>query len=242
MNEMEIPFFRRRINVPPYCSVNETNSCRQSLAHGLTVSLVSAALFGAIADAVFRSAWMLPRDVRIGSWFHSYQSPVLTQVMMLVSLFGDPRLLFVSSLGLAGVLLYLSFWRELFTAGVILAGGAALHLILKSAFQRARPDGDWLTVVQGYSFPSGHALGAVLFYGTLAYLGTRLCRMPGDRRVRRYLFVSVCAAVVFWVGVSRVYLGVHFLSDVLAGWSAGAFWLSLCLTAVHRLWPRSCRM
>lgn len=228
--------------MPPYRSVNETNSCPQSLARGFIVSLISAALFGAIADAVFRSAWMLPWDARIASWFHSFQSPAPTQVMALVSLFGDPRLLFVSSLGLAGVLLYLSFWRELFTAGVILAGGAVLDLILKAAFQRARPDGDWLTAVQGYSFPSGHALGAVLFYGTLAYLGTRLCGMPGDRPVRRYLFVSVCAAVVFWVGVSRVYLGVHFLSDVLGGWSAGAFWLSLCLTAVHRLRPRPCRM
>jgi undecaprenyl-diphosphatase len=222
--------------------VNETNSCPQSLARGFIVSLVSAALFGAIADAVFHSAWMLPWDARIGSWFHSFQSRTVTNAMVLVSLFGDPRLLFVSSLGLAGVLLYLSFWRELFTAGVILAGGAVLHLILKSAFHRARPDDDWLTAVQGYSFPSGHALGAVLFYGTLAYLVVRLCRMPGDRPVRRYLFVSVCAAVVFWVGVSRVYLGVHFLSDVLGGWSAGVFWLSLCLASVHRLRPRPCPM
>lgn len=239
---MDIPFSADAFNVPPYRSVNETSSCPQSLARGFIVSLVSAALFGAIADAVFRSAWMLPWDARIGSWFHSFQSRTVTNAMVLVSLFGDPRLLFVSSLGLAGVLLYLSFWRELFTAGVILAGGAVLHLILKSAFHRARPDGDWLTAVQGYSFPSGHALGAVLFYGTLAYLGTRLCGMPRDHPVRRYLFVSVCAGVVFWVGVSRVYLGVHFLSDVLGGWSAGAFWLSLSLTAVHRLRPRPCPM
>ena len=239
---MDIPFSADAFDMSPYRAMNDTNSRPQSLTRGFIVSLVSAALFGAIADAVFRSAWMLPWDARIGSWFHSFQSRTLTHTMVLVSLFGDPRLLFVSSLGLAGILLYLSFWRELFTAGVILAGGAVLHLILKSAFHRARPDGDWLTAVQGYSFPSGHALGAVLFYGTLAYLGVRLYRMPGDRPVRRYLFVSVCAAVVFWVGVARVYLGVHFLSDVLGGCSTGVFWLSLCLASVHRLWPRPCPM
>ena len=239
---MDIPFSADAFDMSPYRAMNDTNSRPQSLTRGFIVSLVSAALFGAIADAVFRSAWMLPWDARIGSWFHSFQSRTLTHTMVLVSLFGDPGLLFVSSLGLAGILLYLSFWRELFTAGVILAGGAVLHLILKSAFHRARPDGDWLTAVQGYSFPSGHALGAVLFYGTLAYLGVRLYRMPGDRPVRRYLFVSVCAAVVFWVGVARVYLGVHFLSDVLGGWSTGVFWLSLCLASVHRLWPRPCPM
>lgn len=157
-DEMDIPFSAGAFNVPQYRSVNETNSCPQSLARGFIVSLVSAALFGAIADAVFRSAWMLPWDARIGSWFHSFQSRTLTHAMVLVSLFGDPGLLFVSSLGLAGVLLYLSFWRELFTAGVILAGGTVLHLIHKSAFHRARPEGDWLTAAQGYSFPSGHAL------------------------------------------------------------------------------------
>lgn len=207
-------------------------------ARGFIISLALAALLGAVVDGVFGTRWLPPWDARVAAWFHSFRSPGLTRVMTLVSWLGDPRLLIVASVVLGALLLTVARWREFLTAGAILAGGATLYLFLKTAFQRPRPDGVWLAAADGYSFPSGHAFGAVLFYGVLAYLGAR---MVAGRPAPRYLYIAVCLVIIFSVGVSRVYLGVHFMSDVLGGWIAGALWFGLCLTLAHWLRLESCR-
>ncbi len=211
---------------------------RVDLTRDFIVAMTLAALFGAVLDGVFGAGWLLPWDASVAAWFRSYRSPGLTRVMTLASWLGDPRLLVVASLGLGAALLSFARRREFLTAGAVLAGGATLHLLLKAAIQRPRPEGVWLAAADGYSFPSGHTVGAVLFYGVIAYLGVR---MAARRGAERYLYTRLCAVTVLAVGVSRVYLGVHFFSDVLGGWIAGAFWLSLCLTAARGLRLRSCR-
>ncbi len=222
------------------CSVNQVSL---GPARGVIVSFVLAALFGAIIDGVFGSGWLLAWDARVAAWFRSYRSPGLTHVMTLVSWLGDPRLLVAASLGLGAALLAFARRREFLIAAAVLAGGAVLHLLLKAAIQRPRPAGAWLAAAHGYSFPSGHTVGAVLFYGLLAYLGAW---MATRRAAARYLYIALGyialgAVIVLAVGMSRVYLGVHFFSDILGGWVVGAFWLSLCLTAACWLRLRSCR-
>jgi membrane-associated phospholipid phosphatase len=114
-------------------------------------------------------------------------------------------------------------------------GGMMLDALLKVAFRRARPTlSDLTAVLHTYSFPSGHVMAATLLYGVAAaYLTTRLTAWRSG-----VIAVIVACFLVTIVAFSRVYLGVHYLSDVLAAAAAGVTWLALCLVAVDTLWYR----
>jgi undecaprenyl-diphosphatase len=105
------------------------------------------------------------------------------------------------------------------------SGGALLSTILKLAFVRPRPDVvPHLVAVNTASFPSGHAMLSAVVYLTL---GALLCRVEGPPRVKIYI-LGVAIFLTFIIGFSRIYLGVHWPTDVLAGWCAGAAWATLC--------------
>ena len=105
------------------------------------------------------------------------------------------------------------------------AGGAALSTVLKLAFARPRPNiVPHLVEVHTASFPSGHAMLSAVIYLTLGALLARVERPP---RIKIYV-LTVAILLTFLIGLSRVYLGVHWPTDVLAGWCAGAAWATLC--------------
>lgn len=111
-------------------------------------------------------------------------------------------------------------------------GGLLVASTLKQVFSQSRPDIAFhATVASGYSFPSGHAMMSATVYLTLAAL---LARLAPRTRLRLYL-VAAAALLAGLVGVSRVYLGVHWASDVIAGWAAGAGWALLCWLVADRL-------
>ena len=126
------------------------------------------------------------------------------------------------------VLGYLAFRRQWAWAGLVALasfGGAILTWALKGLFQRARPDVvPHLDVVTSYSFPSGHAMISAVVYITL---GAMLARVATERRVKLY-FLSIALVLAGLVGLSRVYVGVHYPTDVVAGWSAGMIWAAMC--------------
>ena len=109
------------------------------------------------------------------------------------------------------------------------AGNGVLNTALKQVFARIRPlHADGLVLADGFSFPSGHSSGSVVAYGMLAYLVLRL--VPG----RWHLPAALAAvALAFTVGASRVFLRVHFASDVVAGFASGAAWLAVCIASVE---------
>jgi len=118
----------------------------------------------------------------------------------------------------------------LFLAAAI-AGGMVLSFALKSGFDRPRPDlVPHDQIVYTSSFPSGHSMMSALVYLTL---GALLARMQPNRRLKIFFFV-LAAMMTLFVGISRIYLGVHWPTDVLAGWAAGAAWAMLCWLVV--LW------
>jgi membrane-associated phospholipid phosphatase len=132
------------------------------------------------------------------------------------------------TLATAAVLMWRRRWPWLLTLILVVPGGALLNELIKIAFHRARPKFDVpILAVKGYGFPSGHAMMATLLYGLLAVLLVRTLR---DVRWRM-LVVGVAGSVVVLVGISRMYLGAHYLSDILAAVAAGVAWLVLCLTA-----------
>ena len=108
-------------------------------------------------------------------------------------------------------------------------GGVGFNLLLKQSFQRARPVIDEQIGAVGYSLPSGHAMGAMIFYGFLGYL---LLRSHRNRWFKVFLSLVFLALIVL-IGLSRVYLNAHYFSDVLAGFCAGSAWLVACILALE---------
>ena len=133
---------------------------------------------------------------------------------------------------------YLALQRRFGLLSVILAsivGGTVLSLYLKHAFQRPRPEVvPHLTDIASSSFPSGHSMLSSVAYLTMAAL---LARVVPDLKTKIYLFV-VAVGLIGLIGFSRVYLGVHYPTDVLAGWGLGSAWAILCCLFAHFLAQR----
>jgi undecaprenyl-diphosphatase len=129
------------------------------------------------------------------------------------------------TLGSMGFLALRRKWRSLFLILASIGGGILVSTLLKSLFERPRPDLSLhLTHVSSLSFPSGHSMLSAVTYFTLAAL---LSRTTADRRIKAY-FLGSAMLLAFLIGLSRMYLGVHYPTDVLAGWCAGIAWALLC--------------
>lgn len=185
---------------------------------GFGLGLASLWLFGWLADEVFERDTLLV-DTAVLAWLRAARSPTLDGLAWLFS--------FLGAGGLAVILIVVVVWLGLrgrwgAAGGVLLVtGGAqALNNVLKELFQRTRPAPvDAWVPAQAFSFPSGHAMVAAAFYLFLAYLAWRV--LHGWPRV-----AVACGLVllILLIGLSRLYLGVHYLSDVAAGYLAGFLW------------------
>lgn len=217
-------FFRARLSPEGYLGLH--------LTLGALLMVVAGWVFGGIADAVAGADTITLIDVDIAQWLHTHANPALTKFMLLIThMHGVPGIVVMSLLtGL--VFVWKKEWYWLLALAVSVGGGMIINVLVKHAFQRARPSfDDPLLLLTTYSFPSGHTAGATLFYGALAtYLFYRIrswrWRMP---------IVAIAILMVLAVGVSRMYLGVHYLSDVLGAIAESIAWLALSLTTVSAL-------
>ena len=189
--------------------------------------------FGELADAV-SSGYVPAIDAAVLSWLQERASPTLDRAAVIASFIGAELIL--PLLVLCGALFVRQRrWGALVSLVVITFGAQHLDTVLKGAFQRVRPNPlpsplHEILPAQAFSFPSGHAMVAAAFYLFLAYLAWRL--LPG---VWRALGVCALIVIVLAVGLSRLYLGVHYLTDVLAGFAAGAGWTTATVVAGHLL-------
>jgi undecaprenyl-diphosphatase len=116
---------------------------------------------------------------------------------------------------------------------IAVGGGVLINLILKSLFGRVRPDFTNAFYHEiGYSFPSGHSMMSMIFYGMTVFL---LLQSIKSFSVKTAVLVGG-AAIILLVGFSRLTLGVHFLSDVVGGWTAGSIWLITCIALREFTW------
>lgn len=154
----------------------------------------------------------------------SYASPAMDGFMLFVTDLGSKFML--------GLLLVISmiwlFAKQKDVWGMRLyfltvAGGGLVNLLLKNFFERERPDINRILEADGFSFPSGHSMGSMTYYGFLIYLILRSKRRP---LTKIGLGIFLCL-VILLIGISRIYLGVHYPSDVLAGFAAGFVWLMI---------------
>ena len=203
---------------------------RSVLYFGAGAFLLLGALFIAIAEDVATGEPIVRMDQGIAVWLHGHGNRILTAFMLGVTHLHSVAGVWAMSAVLGAYLAWKRAWLWLGTLVVVLGGGMLLNALYKHAFERARPTWDNpLLTLTSYSFPSGHTAGATLFYGVLAaYLMTR----SRDRRART-LYVAGAGLMIALVGFSRMYLGVHYLTDVLAAACAAGAWLALCLLGVR---------
>jgi undecaprenyl-diphosphatase len=198
------------------------------LAASLLVAGLSLWLFAWLAGEM-QDGDVSKFDDAIRGWVHALASPRMTGTMLFVSRLGYDLLIVELVIALA-VFLGLRWRRGALWLAVTMAGAVALDMALKQAFHRVRPDAFFVSQPGSYSFPSGHALASFCFYGVLAGLiADRVKSMPV--RVAAGL---VAALLIFAIGFSRIYLGVHYPTDVIAGYLAAALWVSTML-AVDRI-------
>jgi len=175
-----------------------------------------------------RSPALQKFDKQIHDFAIAERSPLATKVLIAATMIGNPVTLGVIVAIVAAVLIMQHRYRWAIyligTTGI----GALMLLELKRYFARARPDlAEALRRASGYSFPSGHAMGSTIVFGALGYLALR------TERTWRAKAAALAAAVtlIFTIALSRVYLGVHWISDVGAGITIGALWVAIATVA-----------
>jgi len=199
---------------------------------GWAAFLGAGALFFAIAWNVSARSSLAALDVQVAMWLHAHATPALTAIMLAVTQLHSTVAMTVLSVVFAVALARLRERYWILTLACSVGGAMLLNLLLKQAYERARPHFDDPLVTLGtYSFPSGHTTAAVAFYGVLAaFLVSRFY----DRRLRAAIATGAIAMIAL-VAFSRLYLGAHYLSDVLAALCSSTAWLVLCLSGGHAL-------
>lgn len=189
----------------------------------LAVAVLSLFLLSWIAGEV-REGDTARFDLAVRSWVHQFASPAMTRAMTAISLLGY-NILIVELVFAIAVFLHLRWRHAAGWLAVSMGGALALDLALKYAFHRPRPQPFFGAAPHSYSFPSGHALCSFCFYAVLAGLIAA--------RTRSFVLrvaVGIAAAVlVIAIGLSRIYLGMHYPSDVIAGYLSAALWVSSLL-------------
>jgi membrane-associated phospholipid phosphatase len=202
----------------------------------LTLGLLAAAgclwLFGRLAEDIVANDPLVSFDQTAATTIHELRTPALTTFFLVVTALGSIEA--IALVSLVGAVVF-GAWRRWLLLGtwLITAGGSVmLLLLLKALFARPRPYVEHPLLLETYySFPSGHAMEAVILYGMLAYFAVLALRAWWTRAA----IVFGTSLLVLLIGFSRLYLGVHYFSDVVAGFAAGGVWLSICITVMECL-------
>lgn len=199
------------------------------LVAGIVVAVAGAGAFAWVASHVRRGSTQA-FDVAVLEWLGAHRSPFVDEAMLEITFLGTGLVVLVI-VGVAALFLYLTQHR--YSAWLLLAstaGGIILNNVLKLGFARPRPTVlEWQAHAVSSSFPSGHAMSAAVVYGTVAYLAARLQR----HRASRIATMLVAAVMIFLICLSRLYLGVHYPSDVLAGVLVGLSWAAFCMVTLE---------
>jgi undecaprenyl-diphosphatase len=202
------------------------------LTAGVALLVLAAWVFGLIARQLAEGGPLTALDLAVANWMHVRATPAFTAPLLLFTHCNGVGGALVMAVLLGYVLLRrrLDYWLLALVATV--PGGMVVNVLMKLAFARARPAfADPLVTLDTFSFPSGHASAATLFYGFLACLLSSRMTSAG----RRAGVALAALVMVAAVGFSRIYLGAHYLSDVMAGVAEGLAWLAMCITAVSTL-------
>lgn len=197
-------------------------AAESAISVSLVLAMLSLLLFAWLAEEVLETH-TIRFDSFVRSAVHGWASPALTSFMRTMTWIGSVKFLIPFVAVCVAGFLYVRWRRAAFLLLIAVAGAIPLDALLKVAFHRARPFPFFdIRAPQSYSFPSGHALFAFCIFGVLAEITT-----ARSKRVWLRVVIWIFAgAMVFLIGLSRIYLGVHYPSDVVAGYLAAAIWVS----------------
>ena len=200
------------------------------LTIGLLVLIMGAWGFSEIAEEIGPDQDWHAFDQRVISWFAAEARPWLTTAAHAITFCGSVGFLATVSLAFAIYFFIRRAWNRLLELAVTMLGGSLLNILLKHFFQRQRPVlENPLVTLSSYGFPSGHTMGATLLYGLLALIACRFIRTTSGRASAGMLAVIAIGLI----GLTRIYLGAHYLTDVLAAIAAGSAWLAVCWTTAE---------
>jgi undecaprenyl-diphosphatase len=207
---------------------------KQQLTIAFIVSVLSLIGFSFIAFTI-RANEYLKFDEDVISLVQGLESPLLTSIMKFFTYIGSTSALIILSLFILFFLYKVLKHRlELILFSAVIIGSPLLNLMVKLFFQRARPDLHRLIDIGGYSFPSGHAMNAFSLYSILTFLLWRHI----TAKWARVLLILFSMAMILSIGISRIYLGVHYPSDIIAGYLAGGFWIASSIWFFQRYQDR----
>jgi len=197
---------------------------QRRLGLALAAAVLSAIAFARIAEDYLTNDPLARWDVTFARWLSGERSTVGTDIFRVLTFIGSPA----AALAISTIVCVLLYRRrqvvEAALLPAVLGGGELLNLVLKLSFHRPRPEVAFVHL-DTYSFPSGHAMLSTAAYGAFAYLAWSHLHA----RHARLALIAGTTLLVALICFSRLYLGVHYLSDVLGGAAAGAFWLAVSI-------------
>jgi undecaprenyl-diphosphatase len=197
----------------------------------LIVSLAALWLFGGVTEDVIHHDPLTQFDLTLLEWFHRHATPFGLRIFATITWLGSATMMTVLGITVALLLAIRHRWLVLASWAAALGGAGVLDAALKHIIERPRPiyAASFLHSYS-FSFPSGHAMESLVGYGMLAYL---LVVFWARRRQVQLAIIAAAAVLIVAIGFSRLYLGVHYFSDVIGGYASGVVWLSTCMTALE---------
>lgn len=191
----------------------------------LIVVIAGINIFIELTDTL-KSDELASLDQNVTDYVLSYRNPGLTSYFTFVTDVGDVQgYLIVLGLCILLTALFVKRWKYILQIALVLIVATLSNMMLKRAIDRARPDIEHLVVVKTLSYPSGHAMSAMAFYGFVIFLLSRW----NTNLFTKSILILLLSILILSIGVSRIYLGVHFPSDVLGGFIAGLIWVFFCV-------------
>lgn len=192
--------------------------------YSLILNIFSLYVFSKMVEDVLDNEMVVSFDLWVNSKMALFWSPGINKIMTLITNIVSPVGLFGLSMILLGILIYRKRWYFSILLFCSLIGGLILELLIKLIIHRARPT-NALIDISGSSFPSGHATMSIIFFSMIIY---SLKDDINNRFLKNgFIFINLLMFII--IGFSRIYLNVHWFSDVIAGFSLGIFWLTLLI-------------
>jgi undecaprenyl-diphosphatase len=197
----------------------------------IVVFIISLAAFSYLVKQIFidhQQAF----DFKVFHWLAGHTTPFHTSTMEAITFLGTHKFLIPANLALTGYFLFIKKhkWHSIKVAAIALSSTAMMFL-LKNIFSRHRPLIPLLKPALGFSFPSGHSMMSFSFYGLLIYL----CYKYIENKILKWFLITGLFLLILSIGFSRIYLRVHYASDVLAGFSVGIAWLIFSVWLLNKI-------
>lgn len=208
-----------------YSKRNADNETRKKFIFSAIVAVLPFLYFAIIGFSDWTN--VTAQDYKVGAFFYDLRTPMRTVIAIGITRLGDIETQTIVTVAITLLLFIFKKWRTGLWYGLtVLIGALLINGFVKEIYQRVRPDQiEHLVEQGGYSFPSGHAMGSVIVYGGLIFLGVRLFKS----NIVKWTIGIILGSLILLIGLSRIYVGVHYPSDVIGGFSLGFAWLAISI-------------